>query len=951
MQEIDDPRNPGLKAGDMISGYRIEKIQELPEINGFFYELIHPSTGASHIHISRPDPENVFSVVFKTVPRDSTGAAHILEHTVLCGSHRYPVRDPFFSMMKRTLSTFMNALTASDWTMYPFAAQNEKDYYNLMSVYLDAAFFPRIDRLSFKQEGHRLELEPDPETGKESLVYKGVVYNEMKGAMSSPDQVMARSLLNALYPDTTYSYNSGGDPELIPRLTHEQLVKFHRQHYHPSNAFFYTYGELPLSGHLRFIENTVLNRFSKTEPDTDVPSQPRWQDPKTAFYQYPLDPGEDSRKKAQACLAWLTADIREAYEVLILSVLEQVLIGNPGSPLRKALIDSGLGSTLSDCSGLDAENKDTMFACGLKDIDPQDAEEIEKIIFDTLVELAGKGVDRRLVESAIHQIEFHRREVTNSPFPYGMKLVLRFTGDWLHHGDPAQVLKFDNLVERFFRELDTTDLMENRIQKYFIDNPHRVRMILEPDPELYEKRREKEKKELAALEKKLGPRDLESIKNDAEALLSLQEKDEDLSCLPKLEMQDIPPDIRVVHASGKLEQNQIELYDQPTSGILYYTAAFGIKNLDPELLPLVPLFCYAMTQCGTSEYDYVELARRIDQYTGGVGFSITAANRLSYNSDSCLPMLTLSAKCLSRNIGNMFDLLGDMMEKYVFTDTERLANLLMEVRSDMESSVVNNGHRLAISLAARNFSSASFLNETWHGIHQLQTLKKLTENLDQKRLEQIGSDFRRIGKSVFRQNNIRSALIGHQEDIDSAAEHAKSLVAGLGPAEPGCNFDPPGFSFKPGMTREGWATSTAVSFVARVVETMRLGHEDSPVLAVISKLLKSMFLHREIREKGGAYGGFSIYQMENGLFCFGSYRDPRIVNTLEVYEAAAEFINSGEYDMENIQEAILQVCSDIDRPDPPGQEAAKAFYRGLIGMSDELRREFKRGLLEVTLEQ
>ncbi|MFP4649549.1 MAG: insulinase family protein [Desulfobacterales bacterium] len=951
MQETDDPRNPGIETGGRISGYRVEKITELPEINGFFYQLKHLPTGASHIHISRPDPENAFSVVFKTVPPDSTGVAHILEHTVLCGSRQYPVRDPFFSMMKRSLNTFMNALTASDWTMYPFATQNEKDFYNLMSVYLDAAFFPRLDRLSFKQEGHRLELEPDPETGKQRLVYKGVVYNEMKGAMSSPDQVMGRSLLNALYPDTTYSFNSGGEPERIPELTHEQLVDFHRHHYHPSNSFLYTYGDLPLEGHLLFIEDKVLNGFSKTDPDTDVPSQPRWSEPKTAVYSYPLDPEEDAGKKAQACVAWLTADIREAFEVLVLSVLEQVLIGNPGAPLRKALIDSGLGSTLSDGSGLDAENKDTMFACGLKDVDSADAEKIEEIIFNVLTDLAEKGVDRRLVETAIHQIEFHRREISSTPFPYGVKLLLRFTGDWLHHGDPSLVLKFDELISRFFRELDTTDLMENRIRKYFLENTHRVRMILEPDQQLYEKRLENERNRLASLEKKLGDEELEQIKQDAETLRSLQEADEDLSCLPRLEMEDIPTDIRIVHSSGNLQQASSDLYEQPTSGILHYTAAFGIKNLDPELIPLVPLFCYAMTQCGTTEYDYVELSRRIDQYTGGAGFSITAANRFSDDSTPCLPLLKFSTRCLSRNIENMFNLAGDLLEKYAFSDLERLDHLLMEIRSDMESSVIHNGHRLAISLASRNFSSASALNETWHGIHQLKNLKDLTEDLDEKKLERIAADFNRIGKSVFRQNNFRSAIIGQQEDIDTAAEHAQSIVKRMHPPEAGCGFDPPEFSFEPELTREGWATSTAVSFVAQVVETNRMDHEDGPVLAVISKLLKSMFLHREIREKGGAYGGFSVYQMENGLFCFGSYRDPQVVNTLLVYEAAEEFINSGDYDRENIQEAILQVCSDIDRPDPPGQAAAKAFYRSLVGMSDELRQKFKQGLLEVTLEQ
>ncbi|MEE4608682.1 MAG: insulinase family protein, partial [Desulfobacteraceae bacterium] len=397
--------------GDRIGGYRVARVEAIPELATTFIALDHEATGARHIHLARADSENCFSVAFKTVPADSTGVAHILEHTVLCGSRRYPVRDPFFSMLKRSLSTFMNAFTASDWTMYPFATQNRKDFYNLLDVYLDAAFFPILDPLSFKQEGHRLELEP-AEDGLPRLVYKGVVFNEMKGAMSAPDQVMGRGLLNALYPDTTYAHNSGGEPAEIPRLTHGDLVAFHRRHYHPSNAYFFTYGDLPLADHLAFIEAKVLQGVARIDPGTEVPPQPRWAAPRQAVRNYPLAPGEDPDGKYQACLAWLTADIRDSFEVLTLAVLEEILLGNDAAPLRRALIDSGLGSALSDASGFDGENRDTLFACGLKDVAADAAPAVEQIILGTLNRLAAEGIDPALIESAVHQIEFHRKEVT-----------------------------------------------------------------------------------------------------------------------------------------------------------------------------------------------------------------------------------------------------------------------------------------------------------------------------------------------------------------------------------------------------------------------------------------------------------------------------------------------------------------------------------------------------------
>lgn len=946
-----DPRNPDLETGRRIGGYVIDNITEIPEIAAVYYELSHEATGASHIHISRPDSENAFAVAFKTVPRDSTGVAHILEHTVLCGSAKYPVKDPFFSMMKRSLNTFMNALTASDWTMYPFATQNRKDYFNLMSVYLDSAFFPKLDPLSFMQEGHRLEIEKDPEaSGGFRLVYKGVVYNEMKGAMSSPDQVMVRSILNALYPDTTYSFNSGGKPEEIPKLTHRDLVEFHRHHYHPSNAFFYTYGDFPLKDQLEFIEGTILSDFGRIHPETGVPSQPRWDTPKSATYYYPVDPSEDLEKKSQACVAWLGPDIRDAYEVLVMIVAEQVLLGNPGSPLRKALIDSGLGSTLSDGSGYDSENKDTLFACGLKDTGADAAEPVRKIIFDVLHELVEKKIDRRLIETALHQIEFHRKEVSNSPFPYGLKLLLRFCGDWIHHGDPAATLQFESLLDRFYRELEGGDLLESRIRRYLLENPHRAVITLEPDPELARIQMERERAELEKQRSGLSEADIEAIENNAKRLAQRQDEQEDLSCLPTLELKDISPDINTVEETDVLAENNIFRYEQPTSGIFYYTAAMGLKTLPADLVPLVPFFCQALTRIGTRELDYVEMARRIDEYTGGLGLTISAGNAFTGNADKCMPMVTISGKCLSRNTAAMFDIIEKLLFSPSFSDLQRLQTLLLEVRSDMESSVVHNGHRLAISLAARNFSGASALNEQWHGIYQLRFIKELTDDLSEEKLRSIASDLLRIASALFYGNNIRTALIGEKDDLEKTTGIVENICKGLD-FHPDAGFDPPGYHPEPQIPYEGWATSTAVSFVAKAIRTPRLDHEDASVLAVLSKLLRSMYLHREIREKGGAYGGFSIYQSEGGLFYFGSYRDPHIDNTLGVYEAAREFIESGAYGPEDIKEAILQVCADVDHPDPPHGAARKRFYHRLLGLTDEMRRRFKENLLKTDMDQ
>ncbi len=948
MNTKSDKNNPGLKIGDEISGCQIRRMADLKEIDSIYYELKHQATGARHVHISTADKENTFSVAFKTVPSDSSGVAHILEHTVLCGSRRYPVRDPFFSMLKRSLSTFMNAFTASDWTMYPFATQNPKDFYNLMDVYLDAAFFPKLNELSFCQEGHRLEFEESEDTEQSSapLVYKGVVYNEMKGAMSSPSQVMGRSILNALYPETTYSNNSGGDPAVIPQLTHAQLLEFHRVHYHPSNAFFYTYGNLPLRDHLDFIQDKVLRHFTPIDPGTDVPSQPRWRRPQTVDYSYPLDPSETIAKKSQVCLAWLTCDIKDTFGVLSLTLLEQILLGNAASPLRKALIDSGLGSSLCDSTGFDGDNRDTMFVCGLKDVDKADAAKIESIILGVFKDLVNSGIDKKMIESAIHQLEFHRREVTNTPYPYGLKLLLFFSGSWFHGGDPVRSFDFAADLTRIRKQLKAGPFFENCIQKYFIDNLHRVLLHLVPDQEMAGREAEQTTAQLSEIRSSLTKDQIEKIKSRTDTLKRLQESHEDLAVLPTLDLSDIPPLVQSVQPGRTHDSVPAVCYNQPTAGIFYLAGAAGAGAVSADLLGLVPFFCYALPKIGTSRRDYLEIARRIDRYTGGIGLAASSRTRFNEAGNS-LPFVSLGGKCLVRNQQAMFDLIQELIFEHAFTDLPRLKNLLLEYRAGLESMVVQNGHQLAMSLAARNFNTTSALKETWHGIHQLRLIKALTPDLIEKKLGAVSEDLTRIGKSLFTTHNFKMAIVGEDKALLSSKTAVESISKGFADHPQG-GFDEPDVQCPDEIPNEGWYTSSAVSFVARAFAAVRMSHADAPALAVISKILRSMYLHREIREKGGAYGGFALFNAESGIFSFASYRDPHIQATLQAFTGAMEFINSGEFNNEDIKEAVLQVCSEIDKPDPPGPAARKAFYRRIVSLSDNARNRFKAGLLEIS---
>ncbi len=946
-----------FKPGQEICGYTLEKITPLETIDSAMIQLVHNRTKARHIHILSRDKENTFGVFFRTVPTDSSGVAHILEHTVLCGSKKFNVRDPFFSMIKRSLSTFMNAFTASDWTMYPFATQNTKDYYNLMNVYLDAAFFPRIDELSFKQEGHRMEIvETD---GKEiELEYKGVVYNEMKGAMSSPGQVMGRSLLAALYPDTTYRNNSGGEPADIPALTWEGLKEFHAGYYHPSNACFYTYGNLPLENTLGFIAEKVLDQFDAISIDSSVPSQPRWDAPKEITQAYAYDDPKDLSKKYQACVAWLTCDVKDSFEILVLTVLEQILLGNSASPLKKALIDSSLGSALADSTGFDPDNRDTMFACGLKDITKNSVKQVEEIIFSTLQTLADQGIDQNLIDSAIHQIEFHRKEITNTPYPFGIKLLLSFASTLIHDGDPVSCINIDHDLDTLKAHLTKGPFLEAKLRQYFLDNPHRVLFTLEPDTGLAAKTIEATRQELAGKLKQMTEQDLEQIRRDTKTLEALQEREEDVSILPTLELVDVPPEIEIIKPDAIKDVTLSTCYDKATSGILYFTCPVGAGSIPADLFGLVPFFCQALTNSGTRQNTYDKIAKLMDLYTGGISVSPFSGSYFSQEAESH-SFLAIQGKSLDRNVAPMFDLIREFIESADFQDFNRLKNLLLQYQAGMEASIVSTGHRYAISLASRHLSRASYINELWHGVAQYQLVKKITEQLDSgdnghKTLETLSQNLLTISESILKKDNFKPAVIGGKDAILDAEKRVRSIHDALlndaGSNGPGSNhagpcFFTPNISFATDRPHDGWHTNTSVSFVGQSFKTARIVHEDSPGLAVIAKLLRSLYLHREIREKGGAYGGFAIYNSEEGLFSFGSYRDPHIKRTLDVYQNACDFIIQGNYTQTDVKEAILQVCSEIDKPETPGPAAMKAFYRDITRLDDSIRRRFKDVLL------
>jgi Zn-dependent M16 (insulinase) family peptidase len=471
-------------------------------------------------------------------------------------------------------------------------------------------------------------------------------------------------------------------------------------------------------------------------------------------------------------------------------------------------------------------------------------------------------------------------------------------------------------------------------------------LTLAPDQQMAKDQENKVMAELRKVKKNLSASDIEKIDQDAEALRLQQESTEDVSCLPTLEREDIPPSVSAVAETATDGSLSTTVYDQSTSGIFYFVAAAGAGTLSLPMITLTTFYCYALSRIGTDLRDYADMARRLDTYPGAIGISTHA--RIRYDAEgACLPFVSLNAKCLYRNQGRMFEIIQELLHHFDFSDLLRLKSLLMEYRAQLESMIVHNGHRLAISLASRKFSVTRALSEMWGGVHHLQTIKNLTENLNDDKLSAISKELTAIGKTIFTRQNLQTAVIGESATLP-AAKASIELIRNEFADTNGDGFRAPTISLEDGTIREGWSTNSAVSFVAQTFETVRMAHADAPALSVISKILRSMYLHREIREKGGAYGGFSIYNPEDGLFCFGSYRDPHVISTLKVYQQAADFIRSSSYDEEDIKEAVLQVCSEIDKPDPPGPAARKAFYRKIISLSDDMRGQFKNRLLSLT---
>ncbi len=912
-------------------------------------EYRHKATGATHYHLAADNPENVFLVALRTMPMDSTGVAHILEHTALCGSKKYPVRDPFFLMIRRSLNTFMNAFTSSDWTAYPFASQNRKDFDNLLSVYLDAVFFARIDPLDFAQEGIRIEFEK-PEEKDSKLVYKGVVFNEMKGAMSSAQAELWEALNHQLFPTTTYHYNSGGDPEVIPDLKYEELVAFYKEHYHPSNAVFMTFGDIPAVELQAKFEERALNEFKALPEKIRGRDEKRYSAPVRVEGAYALDEDE-AEEKTHIVLGWLlgkTANLKDRFEAELLS---GVLLENSASPLRHFLETTELAQAPSSLCGVDDSGRELSFMCGIEGSEAERAQAFEEGVLAVLRDVAENGVELDDVEAVLHQLELSQREIGGDGYPYGLQIILNGLGAILHDGDPVALWDIDAVLAELRISIQDPAFIPGLVQKWLLDNPHMVRLTMVPDTGLSQKRRDAEAARLEKIRAALTDESAEKIRRDTAALNARQTQKDDPEILPRVGREDIPADLVVAEGVEKtltLAQQKVPLsvYAQGTNGLVYEQLIIELPAFTEDEQQLLPLYTALVSELGAGEHDYLAMQQWQSRVSGGLRMSLSLRGDM-HDVQTGLGHLVLSGKALSVRAPDFNELMRTTLETLRFDEGSRVRELVAQMKARWESSVTGQGHGLAMQAASASFSAISAFNQRVSGLHGIRRMKALdTAIAADAELENLLARLRVVHEKVLAAPR-RFLLIGEDEQLP-ALEQAMSSV--WQPA----HFTPSSELFRfptPAAGRSvAWLANTQVQFCSKAYAAVALEHADAAPLMLLGGFLRNGFLHGAIRERGGAYGGGAGYDSNSGSFRFYSYRDPRLAETLADFDASVRWLLDETHEQRQLEETVLGVISDMDKPLSPSGEARQAFHNSLYGRTLAQRRNLRERLLSASLQ-
>jgi Zn-dependent M16 (insulinase) family peptidase len=938
--------NSGTAHPNVHPAFTAIRQQNIESLNIRVEQYEHKKTGAVHYHLAANNSENVFLVALRTVPGDSTGVAHILEHTALCGSVRYPVRDPFFMMLRRSLNTFMNAFTSSDWTAYPFASQNRKDFANLLQVYLDAVFFSRLDPLDFAQEGHRVEF-AEADNPDSDLVFKGVVFNEMKGAMSSISSVLWGKLCEHLFPTSTYHYNSGGDPKHIPDLSYEQLQAFYRSHYHPSNAIFMTFGDIAASEHQLVFEENALRHFGKLPERIQVQPEQRLSQPLRVRDSYVYDENDATDHKTHLVIGWMLGESSDLKQLLEAQLLSSVLLDNSASPLQHALETTDLGRSPSPLCGLEDSMRELVFCCGLEGSNAEHADALEVLVLDIIAQVASDGVSQERLEAVLHQLELHQREITGDGYPYGLQLILQALGCATHYSDPIAVLNLEPVIADLRQQIQDPDYIRRLARRLLLDNPHRVTLVMTPDKQLSAKQRAEEEARLLAIKTAMTTAQRDATVQLAADLVARQAQVDDDSILPKVALSDVPaalPELR--YNAATLQGMPFTTYGQGTNGIVYQQAITPLPPLDDEQLQILPLYTNILTEVGLGEESYMAVQQRQAAAVGAIS-AFVAMRGSADNEQAITAHFSLSSKALLRNALAQTQLMRDTLHKVSFTETSRIRELVNQQRARRDQSITGNGHSLAMTAASAGMSPLASLHHHQSGLAGIRQLRVLDDSLaDKQRLQTFSRQLAQLHEELLRAP-MQFLVIAEDHRVAEVAELASGVWS-----QASAHAIVPGFTLPSVRARRGelWLANTQVNFCARAYPTVPEAHPDAAALTVLGGFLRNGYLHRAIREQGGAYGGGASQDSGIAAFRLYSYRDPRLAETLQDFDRAVAWMLDTRHDYRALEEAILGVIGSMDKPSSPAGEAKQHFHNRLFGRSHATRELFRQRILAVSLE-
>lgn len=935
--------NTDFKVGQEIEGFTVKEVRPITDFQLTALRLEHKKSGADYLHIDRNDTNNVFSVAFRTTPKHSNGLPHILEHTTLCGSKKFPCRDPFFKMLNRSMANFMNAMTAPDYTFYPFCTENQSDYYNLMSVYLDAVFNPMLRESDFRQEGWRLEHK-NVDDKSSPIEIKGVVYNEMKGVYSDNQQIYNEHFLNKILPTNTYGINSGGDPNVIPSLTHSDLVEFHDRYYHPSNSRFYSYGNFNLENHLQFLNDTFLKNCASDlsiKDETKVPNEKHWTSPRRAHVSCREDPMIPKDKQSSLSIGTLWSDITNTQETFELAILSRLLLNGPNAKFYKSLIEPNIGTDFSAATGFTDQTRDSFFAVGLQGLNVSDFERVESIYEDTIKSAIKEGFDERDIDNILHSVELSMRHQTSN---FGLQLLYGTLPIWNHDGNVLDSMCVSEKIDKFKNKLsDQPNYLQSLVDKYLLNNKHKLVMTMSPENNYEELRIENEEK---LLKEKLAPltdSDKENIYKQGLELREQQDAVQDITCLPSLSLNDL----KKTTDSVPLQKEQINntpvfIFPQPTNQVTYFRSLINTSHLSNDLKNLIPLFCNVVTRMGTTSMDFRQFDQLVRKSTGGlhVSQSIIDSPRDIFNMKEAV---VLNSHCLDKNVDDMFDLWKQLFTQVTFQDENRFKTLVQEEASSLANSISGSGHMYAMLCATAGINPIDAQRESYGGLQYVSSMKQIAQMKD---LSPILKKLEDIGKQILNKNTMKCSLTV----VDDNTQAIKGLESFLNTIAGNWNLSNEYNQVEKSKNDVNncfhHVLPFSVNYCAKALPGVHYGHKDFAPLKVLCKYISSKYLLTTVREKNGAYGSGASLSTSGSIQMY-SYRDPKPVETFHAFDRSCDWVNNKKITLEELNEAKLAIFQGIDHPVAPMAKGNALFF---YDMDEQIRQEHRNQIMNVKIE-